>query len=281
MTRICVYNSKGGVGKTTIAYNLAVMLSQEGNNVLLIDLDPQCSLTNMALRENVKLSKEEIYARSLSKELKIPLNGKPQQVSPINPIMLSDTLGLISGSFSLALQAFMLNTACALVNLDVLKNSVGAIPHIIKITEEKFNADYVIIDTNPTIDCLNNELVGISDLVLSPIFNEASSSDSFKLFTEEVLPIWRLNYLRMEEAIKGVLYELPPFALKNIIPLCIHKFKFLEGLIIEESLLEGGIKVNSGIKIENISDEGSMTSFRNSLNDVICYIKKQTTKYPT
>ena len=43
MTVITVCNAKGGVGKTTTAYNLAYGLTQEGERVLLVDLDSQGS----------------------------------------------------------------------------------------------------------------------------------------------------------------------------------------------------------------------------------------------
>jgi chromosome partitioning protein len=42
---IALFNQAGGVGKTTITQNLGYQLSARGHKVLLIDLDPQASLT--------------------------------------------------------------------------------------------------------------------------------------------------------------------------------------------------------------------------------------------
>ncbi|WP_454854043.1 nucleotide-binding protein [Rhizobium binxianense] len=48
MTIYAVVNTKGGVGKTTIAVHLATMLAKQGSETLLIDGDPQGSAASWA-----------------------------------------------------------------------------------------------------------------------------------------------------------------------------------------------------------------------------------------
>ena len=52
MKTIALFNNKGGVGKTSMAYHLAWMLRDMGHRVLAVDLDPQSNLTSIFLDES-------------------------------------------------------------------------------------------------------------------------------------------------------------------------------------------------------------------------------------
>ena len=45
MRKIVIALSKGGVGKTTTAVNVAASIAEAGHQTLLVDLDPQCNAT--------------------------------------------------------------------------------------------------------------------------------------------------------------------------------------------------------------------------------------------
>lgn len=62
-----VGNLKGGTGKSTVVFNLALWLSHKGTPIQLFDLDPQATLT-----DTVEVRTEEEYEPALTVEQKLP-----------------------------------------------------------------------------------------------------------------------------------------------------------------------------------------------------------------
>src|SRR5438445_13663495 len=76
---IAVANQKGGVGKTTTTINIGVGLSQLGRSVILVDFDPQASLTQGLGVDPDSLSRLST-TRSLTK--KRPWTGSSFKLGP-------------------------------------------------------------------------------------------------------------------------------------------------------------------------------------------------------
>ena len=152
MKIISVSNVKGGVGKTSTAAILSAGLTQRGNNVLMIDSDPQTNLTMCFLPEppDGTPSIYHVYADGKSlDEVKTPIK---------------ENLNLIIGDFELC-------------NADMQFLKAGRLKMLRKaIKSIKSNYDFIVIDTPPNLGILSLNAFLVSDYIIVPM-----AADSFSL----------------------------------------------------------------------------------------------------
>ncbi|MBE2235913.1 MAG: ParA family protein [Anaerolinea sp.] len=180
MRRIAVSLTKGGVGKTTTAVNLAAGLARAGHEVLLIDADTQ-GQAGKSLGVQPASGLNELVAGEASLE---------QVIVPAR-----ERLALLAGSKSLA----------GLKRL-IARRDFGAertLAEALAPLDGRY--DFVIVDTAPGWDVLTINVLFYADEVLAPVSLEVMTLQGLLEFAQSLASIQRYR-----EAL-ALRYVLPTF----------------------------------------------------------------------
>jgi len=196
---ISLFNHKGGVSKTTTAFNLGWMLARKNKNVLLVDCDPQCNLTGMVLGlENLETA-DSIQGTKNDKPLNIKgglapaFESRPTPIQPVDCILVpkNKNLFLMPGHIGLAEYEVTLGIAQELSgSLVTLRNLPGSLRYLIEATAAKYKSDIVMIDMGPSLGAVNQNLLSTSDFFIVPMHPDYFSTMAINSLST-VFPKWR------------------------------------------------------------------------------------------
>ncbi|MCT7955318.1 ParA family protein [Laspinema palackyanum] len=235
--KIALFNHKGGVSKTTTTFNLGWMLASKGKRVIMVDADPQCNLTGMALGEETEddeVGIERIYQTysNIKKGLAPAFESQPKAIEAVDclPIKGQERLFLLQGHVGLAEYEVALWIAQELSgSIHSLRNLPGSITDLLDKTAEKLDADYILIDMSPSLGAINQNILMTSDFFIVP-----TTVDFFSVMVidslAKVLPKWyawatRANSLPL---LKDAIYPFPDVNLK-FLGIIVQDFRIING----------------------------------------------------
>lgn len=152
------YNFKGGVGKTTLCYEVSTHLAIMGFNVLVIDADPQGHLSS-SLGFDTESNFLTLYDNIVGN---IPIEEVVQEIY--------EGLDCIPSNISLS----RLEPA-----LSVLSKLDNPIEKAVECLKKKY--DFIIFDTNPTISNLNRNITLSSDVLSIVVETQAYALNGLKI----------------------------------------------------------------------------------------------------
>ena len=203
MRSFVLFNNKGGVGKTTLTFNIAHLLARTGFRTVVLDFDPQSNVTAIFLNEDqlTEIWENDVGdGRTVAGCLDPVRRGKgelrvPELVQP------ADNLWLLPGSLWLSRYEQTLAEEWAKTGSSQNERALDVTCSMAELAERAArgaDADYLLVDVGPSLGALNRAALLACDAVVIPVAPDLFSLQGLRNIGP-TLRDWRTDWNNVRE----------------------------------------------------------------------------------
>lgn len=217
MKTLALFNNKGGVGKTSLAYHLGFMFAELGHRVVFADLDPQANLSSLCLDEDRLEQLWKLKPRPTIYGAIEKLRRGLGDVERVAAEAVTGSIVLVPGDLQLSeLEDDLSQQWPKCLDRDERAFRVTtSLYRVVADVGERHGADIAVLDVGPNFGAINRAALLAADYVLVPVAPDLFSMQGLENVGPRLVN-WRGGWRDRRDRAPALDFSLPAGAMASL-----------------------------------------------------------------